>query len=506
MFIKFRKDDTIYKIFSTIQKIPNGKKIKIFIDCKNEFFSNIWWWKQLKDLLEEKNLKYIFYSNGRKCDDYFLNLKIPFVKRKNIKDILKNILKFFFPYYAFRNPILIKTLPIWTIFIVIIEFLLVWYILYWFYNFISHHAIIYITPSYKVETIVNNFFIYTWFKPKYKNKYYLPFYTKTINVEIDQTISVSNLKYITHPSQWQVIIYNFTNKDLSFKAWTKFITDNGLLFRAKYWFRLPPSSKDWKPGIAYVSLVALDRDINWDIIWKRGNIISWTKLYILKYPPSRDLHKIYAVAIWNFQWWETIGKWIVTKQDIQRLKDSLIKTFKSKIPDWISKDIWQDSEKVLINFPQFISWKVIDVSFDAKPWQIRSIVNWKLKWKITYSYLLWPDIKKGFEIYLQERSLESEKLIDIDRKSLILLDVYPITKKLFMIPIRVDIVKWYNFKLDKSGLLDKIKLDIAGKSIKEAKNIILSYPQIDSVVIKVYPVWYNILPKLKSEIKFKVLK
>jgi hypothetical protein len=55
-------------------------------------------------------------------------------------------------------------------------------------------------------------------------------------------------------------------------------------------------------------------------------------------------------------------------------------------------------------------------------------------------------------------------------------------------------------------LIDKIKSQIVGKDKNEAEKIILSYPQIDAVVIKIYPIWYNTLPTLKSAIKIKQIK
>jgi hypothetical protein len=144
-----------------------------------------------------------------------------------------------------------------------IELLIVGYIFYFFYQLISHHAQIYIKPAYKVDTLVYNFEVYTGnYKPK---RYSAVLHKSVINVSQTLTFNVTNLKYLTKPSQGQIAIYNYTNKDISFKGGTKFITEDGLLFRSKYWFRLPPA-KDGKPGVAYTTLIALDRDINGIII------------------------------------------------------------------------------------------------------------------------------------------------------------------------------------------------------------------------------------------------
>ena len=71
MFISFKKEDSIYKIFQTIEKLPSRKKVKIFIHSDNEFFTNIWWWKQLKEILDKKNVDYIFLCDTKKAEKYF---------------------------------------------------------------------------------------------------------------------------------------------------------------------------------------------------------------------------------------------------------------------------------------------------------------------------------------------------------------------------------------------------------------------------------------------------
>ena len=467
MKLIFWPKDTVYKIFSSIQKLPRGKKVSILIKKWNPFYENIWWWKQLIQVLKDKQIDFIFI-----CDEdterYFISLGVWCVAKKNyIKSFTQFLKKLFAQNYFYQKTLIQKRSWLWYL-IVLIEIGFVIWIFNLFYDFISHRAVVYIKPAYHVETLVYNFLIYTWDFKSTKEKIAIPYYRKVLNVNQTLTLSVSNLKYLTSPAHWQVKIYNYTNKDISFKAWTKFITEDWLIFRSKYWFRLPPA-KDWKPWVGYTTLVALDRDINWDIIWKRGNIWSGCQLYILKYWPSIDLHKIYAIPVQQFEWWETIGKGVVWKKDIDTLKEKLRNVFKANLVNYILQDLGKGKNKVFLNFPQFIEYKIINYIFDAKPWDVRAVVNWTIEGQIIYHYLLWNEIKIWFEKYIKERSLDTQKVVDLDKNSLVLLDYYPITKKVWLLPIQVDIIKWYNFDVDKSWLIDKIKSEIAWKTKNEAE-------------------------------------
>lgn len=54
MKLFFDRSDSFYKIFKSIEKIPDGKTITIEIHPYNQFFKNIRRGKQLLELLKEK--------------------------------------------------------------------------------------------------------------------------------------------------------------------------------------------------------------------------------------------------------------------------------------------------------------------------------------------------------------------------------------------------------------------------------------------------------------------
>ena len=71
MKLFFLKDHSLYKIFKTLEKIPNGKTIHIYIDPEHAFFDNEWWGKQIQELLVQKNLHAFFVTKTEKARKFF---------------------------------------------------------------------------------------------------------------------------------------------------------------------------------------------------------------------------------------------------------------------------------------------------------------------------------------------------------------------------------------------------------------------------------------------------
>jgi hypothetical protein len=156
------------------------------------------------------------------------------------------------------------------------------------------------------------------------------------------------------------------------------------------------------------------------------------------------------VAVDDFKGGETIGKGQVTASDLEKFKAQLIENFKKSLIDYVLKDLGQDKNKILLAFPEFIDYKIESINFDAKPGDVRAVVNGTLDAKIYYYWISWKDVKAGIEKYLAERSLNTLKVKEILRDTLQVLDRYKIVDNVWLVPIKVDVVKSYNFNIDKN--------------------------------------------------------
>jgi hypothetical protein len=67
----FSKTDSLYKIFKTLEKIPTGRNVEIFIDSEHTLFDNPWRVKKIKDLLEKRHLDATFITKRVKNKEYF---------------------------------------------------------------------------------------------------------------------------------------------------------------------------------------------------------------------------------------------------------------------------------------------------------------------------------------------------------------------------------------------------------------------------------------------------
>ena len=62
MKLFFLKDHSLYKIFKTLEKVPNGKTVHISIDPEHPFFDNERWGKQIQELIKQKNIHVFFIT------------------------------------------------------------------------------------------------------------------------------------------------------------------------------------------------------------------------------------------------------------------------------------------------------------------------------------------------------------------------------------------------------------------------------------------------------------
>jgi len=88
-------------------------------------------------------------------------------------------------------------------------------------------------------------------------------------------------------------------------------------------------------------------------------------------------------------------------------------------------------------------------------------------------------------------------------QSLTLYDIKEVKDNTVIIPTALSVIQGYNFNKDKNGIKNLMKKNIAGKSQEQAKNYILSHPEVNAVKISIRPPWYNSIPTTKSRIFFE---
>ncbi len=119
----------------------------------------------------------------------------------------------------------------------------------------------------------------------------IPYHTGSLNYRYDLTTSVANLQYFINPAKGKIKIFNMMPFSYSLIGNTQFITEDGLIFRALNGFEVMTGSED-SPSITEISVQAMDKDINGQVVGVRGNISTGTRMRIKNLEESSSFKNI----------------------------------------------------------------------------------------------------------------------------------------------------------------------------------------------------------------------
>lgn len=485
----FKENDNIYKVFQVIDKLPKRYKEVLFdIDAKNAFFKNKWWLKLVLEKAKEKKLNILFIIENNKQEALMKVFWVNYVWRKiPLRKKIIKVFQSFFENFKSEHSIYRKHYNIFKVILLFLEIGFIFFIVFFIYNLVVPKTDIYIQPYVKIKHLLQKFYIY----PENKKKNYIikntsfPYtekdFVKTYNVKIP----VNDISYIAKPSEWIVTIINNTAKWFSLKAYTELITDNGVLFRLKNWVYVPAKKPNWDPWTVKVAVNAEQKDINGELIWIRGNLSKWTKLYIRRMYISREEQLVYAKAENDFFWWDTQAKWVVQLQDIKVIKQLLLEKFKSNLKNSILQYEQEQGNQGLPLFYNKIYWyNNLSYIIDSKVWEKVAFVNWHIQGHIFYKSIRKDYLKNAFKDYLDKRIVSKNEFLWWKDNSIQLLDIKRVSDWLYLITVSIDALLWYDFDSDYNNVKEKIVDQIKWKSVQEAKKIILSNSEVAWVDIK----------------------
>jgi len=503
MKVFFQKNDSLYKIFKTLEKVPTNKSINIYIDPEHAFFDNERWWKQLKELIQERNIDTIFITKNDRSKYFFqsLWLKVSHQEKSKILKILNIIYLFFFNFKRFH--LLAYNRNNYIFYVVFwFELAFILWIFYVLYSLILPSWNIHIKPSQQSESIIYNFRYYPNTEKQESDWRFLniPIYSWSIEYKYELSISTANIEYLQNPSRWEAKIINKTEKKYSFVPKTRLITDDWRLFQTIVWNEIPAGSEK-KPSETIIKIKAMEKDDNWIFMWSRWNIPQWTTLYIKNLNQSIYLKKVYAQITKDITWWSISSQWTITQKDINILSWKLSDYINLNKKEIVTKN-FKINNWILIWFTNIISNNTKEIYIKNKTWDKSPIIQWYINSDLNFYYILRDDLIKWFSQYLSQRPSEKSKLVTIDKNSLVFFDNTKTEWNVIIIPTKIDIIQGYDFTKDINWILEDIKNNIVSLDKEKAEKIILSYPEVAWVTIKIRPPRYSTLPKLKSRINF----
>lgn len=507
MKLFFLKEHSLYKIFKTIEKVPNGRTIHIYIDPEHSFFDNERWGKEIKELLQKKNINALFVTKTEKSKYFFTSLGLNVLhqeKHKIIKylrlayDFFFNIKKFHLQVYTKKNYIFYVVFGFEILFILVILYLL--------YSLILPSTRIDIIPTSQIESVIYNFRYYPFSNSQFENEtryLSLPYYTGYIDYKYDMTISTANIKYIQQPSQGTVEVINKIPKDYTFIKDTRFVTDDGRQFQALSDFTVPQGTEA-NPGKVVITLKAMEQDINGTLMGSRGNVVEGTKVFIKNMKNSYYSQNIYGTVLDGFSGGNLQSEGVVSVKDIAILSWKLVDSlYKQKLN--IIFNNFKSPDTMVLNFDSLVSTQIKDIQIKNVPGEKTPLLKWSIIARFNFRYIKKTDLLDVVDKYVKQRLYDKMKVFQLDTSSIVFFkDMKQETWDIYIIPTKVDIKQSYDFTKDINNILPDMKERITWLGEEKAREVLFSYPEISSFDIIIRPPRYTTVSKLKSRIKVSI--
>ena len=487
--------------------------MEIFVESENQFFNNPRWSKQINNILSKRSIKATFIAQNEHQRRYFEDNNISHeVKKENkIRKFLNLIYRFFFNIKKFHlHTFQHKNYSFFAIFGA--EALLILIVAYGIYSLILPQTIITITPSYEMNEVVYNFrYMYEQDIQNYPltgKHIVIPLYTGTIP-NIQATLSLDK-KVNADGSivKGTVRLINKTKSEISLKINTQLIDDYGIEYTTDSKIFIP-ASKAWdNAGVSYVNITSKDNIENNNLVKEHGeNINMWYRFLVKNLKQSFYTKQVYAEASewFNVKQYKQPG--FILMSEIGQLQKELYNTLYDKRKDYIKSnnipEWW-----IFVPFNNLIT--VTDCDYNAigdttKVDQL-SIMSGSLSCNINYSYVLKEDIINGMKEYINKRSTNARKVINIQNNFINFFEILTGEYNAYIIPTKVNVIESYNLQSDINNILPILKDQIIGKTKSDAMNIVQTFPEIEKGDISISPFWYWSITSVKSRIKVKIIE
>ncbi len=503
MKLFFLKDDSLYKIYKTLEKVSSKKPLIIYIDEGNEFFTYLRWGKQIKELVVNRNLIVHFVAKNKKIQQYYESLDLPVLVQHTTQRIKA-------AHAVYQLIFNIKQFHAWGqsrhqyvgYIILLLEGALIVWALYLMSMLIVPGVTISITPSMNTEDIIYNIRFSraesTWYSTTSLS---VPIKTWSLQYEYSLALSVRNAQYLQQPAQWVIAFTNNSTVPYSLIKGTQIVSEDGVLFRTNHRVSIPPRQWD-SPGIAYAEVIAAEIDTQGNSIGPRGNIPANTPLLVRNLRNSFLLKQVTATNSKAFVGGSSTSMWVTTQRDIDSLSGKLVSSITQQASDIIKSNIILKDDILLpIKAPKI---NILSINVFSEVWSKQPLISGTIIASIEYEYALWNDIEAMYREYISQRPSSRNTLITIQKNTLTFFDQMNQQQTWqIIIPSRITLVRWYDLSKDTNGLIPDIKNRIAWESLEKAQQIVLSYPEIATASFSITPPWYTTIPLTKSRITIK---
>ncbi|MDD2516200.1 MAG: hypothetical protein PHF26_03210, partial [Candidatus Gracilibacteria bacterium] len=305
-----------------------------------------------------------------------------------------------------------------------------------------------------------------------------------------------------------ITIVNELNQEQPFKPKTRFVTEDGLVYRADNWVKIPANSS------IDIKVIADIYDTNGKIIGAKGNIKTGTLMIIPGLKFNKD--KVYAKAKTDFLGGADLKNHVLTKTEFEKFKGVFIEKLKAKALDDLKNKIQAENTKNNSNYQilpvnEIIKYDVGEVTLTGgiKVGDIRDDVTLEGKTVITTYMYNKNDTIFYLKTVLNETILSgTEKLIGLNEDSVKVTNILNKTENPFYMKAttEMDSTISYDFENSSNNLTKKLKNLIVSTTPEEAKSILLNSQNVSQVSIDFSPFWLNKVASNPDNIEFVIKK
>lgn len=513
MKIQFGKNDSIYKIVQTLKKVPNYKKVTVDIHPDHRIFEHQRRSNYLENLINELHLDVTFVSYTIKTKRYRQATNLHYVDEQlqNWWTKLKNLKNIFNDLNGFHKNLLLKK-NYFSGFVLLAELWVLITLLYVFWTLISPNTTITINPSYQIENVVYNFrYFPVQDKQVHQFQSYLslPYYIWNLPYKYTMSLNVQNIKYSQKPASGTIQINNTYSYTYSLLDNSTLVTDEWVLYKTQNRIDVPAGSED-NPWTARIRVVAEPTFEDGQLIWSLWNIPKGKLLYFKNLDtPEWEQPRVRASAWRDFSGWETIETGTVIEEDVAQIEKDIVNNMEREKVNFLKTNIQWDPDLIVLPYEDLYSYEINELITTSEVWEQTSFVEWKVETQLYYPYIYRSDLRNWVEQFLEQRSEDDIHINQYDRNWITMYDRINIqaNEKLpfhYIIPTKIPVIKTYNISKDALWVVNEIKDRIVWLDSKAAKDIILSYDEIDAAKISISPRRYSTIPAIKSRIRFKI--
>lgn len=389
-------------------------------------------------------------------------------------------------------------------------------LLFIFYFAVSK-TIVTISPQISVKPIIANVVFSSIERTPLDWNNVLEMRMVSTNVESTMKFRITTLdKNTIKNSQGVITVFNELSTEQTMKPNTRFVTDDGLVFRTTEWIRVAWAKSIngiQSPGMIDISVIADQYDEKNELIGVRWNIPDGTNLTIPWLKFNRD--RIYAKSKWIFSWGDNPKLYVVTQNEVDTFLSVFREQLKAKAKEEIQKTILTTNQETGREFSLLLAdtmrysdeniglmngIKIGDyteevtvagkMNVDAFVFDKRASVQY-LTNLFREKLLHWTDK----ELAINEDTLRVSNVIDRSEDG---------TR--IKVTIEMNAVTTYDFENATNDLSRQLKSMIVGLSRKEAEERLNKDWHVGKVRIRFSPFWMRSVSSNPDNIEFVIQK